>query len=63
MQFFIKFSSILFLSFSLSGCLVFSAADLAASAVLTTAKVAVKATGAVAEAVIPDRDDEEKKED
>ncbi|SUB58061.1 Uncharacterised protein [Phocoenobacter uteri] len=59
MKFFSKLFSILFLSFLLSGCLVVSAVDLAASAALTTAKIAVKTTGAVADAVIPDSDDEE----
>ncbi len=55
--------SVLFITTLLSGCLLYTAADLAATTVLTTAKIAVKATGAVADAVIPDSDDEDEDKD
>ena len=38
----------------LTGCAVFAVADAAVTAVATTAKVTVKAAGAIADAVIPD---------
>lgn len=43
----------------LEGCAVLAVADAAVTAVATTAKITVKAVGAVADAVIPDG--EEKK--
>lgn len=43
---------------SLSGCAVVSVADAAISTAATAAKVAVKGTGAVIGAVIPDGDDD-----
>ncbi len=43
----------------LAGCAVLAVADAAVTAVATTAKITVKAVGAVADAVIPDG--EEKK--
>lgn len=47
--------------FSLSGCVVGAAVDLAATTVFTAGKIAVKTTGAVVDAVIPDKDDDDKK--
>lgn len=44
---------------SLSGCVVAAAADLAATTVLTAGKLAVKGTGALISAAIPDGDDED----
>lgn len=44
---------------SLSGCVVAAAADLAATTVLTAGKLAVKGTGAIISAAIPDGDDED----
>ena len=47
----------------LGGCVVVSAVDLAATTVFTVGKIAVKTTGAVVDAVIPDgKDDKDKKE-
>ena len=47
----------------LGGCVVASAVDLAATTVFTVGKIAVKTTGAVVDAVIPDgNDDKDKKE-
>lgn len=43
---------------SLSGCVVAAAADLAATTVLTAGKLAVKGTGAIISAAIPDDDDD-----
>lgn len=43
---------------NLSGCVVAAAADLAATTVLTAGKLAVKGTGAIISAAIPDGDDE-----
>ncbi|MDO4226704.1 hypothetical protein BWD09_09065 [Neisseria dentiae] len=45
----------------LNGCVVAAAADLAATTVLTVGKVAVKGTGAVVRAAIPDGDSDEEK--
>lgn len=53
----------MFLAFSLSGCLITSAVDLAASTVMTAGKIAVKTTGAVVDAAIPDDDDDDEDED
>lgn len=49
---------------TLSGCVVAAAADLAATTVFTAGKLAVKGTGALIDAAIPDDDgeDEDKKE-
>ncbi|WP_373753878.1 NF038104 family lipoprotein [Neisseria weixii] len=52
----------LIVSFALSGCVVGAAADLAATTVLTAGKLAVKGTGALIDAAIPDGDDDDKKE-
>lgn len=51
------------LSFVLSGCVVGAVADLAATTVVTAGKVAVKGTGALVRAAIPDDDEDESKED
>ena len=48
--------------FALSGCVVGAAVDLAATTVVTAGKLAVKGTGAVINAAIPDRDDKKKKD-
>ena len=45
----------------LSGCVVGAAVDLAATTVVTAGKLAVKGTGAVINAAIPDGDDKKKK--
>ena len=45
---------------SLSGCAVVAVADAAVTVVATGVKVTAKAVGAVADAVIPDDDDDEK---
>ena len=45
-----------------SGCVVRAAVDLAATTVMTAGKVVVKGTGAVIDAVIPDRDKKKDKE-
>ena len=50
------------ISLSLSGCVVGAAVDLAATTVLTAGKLAVKGTGALMDAAIPDRDDDDKEE-
>lgn len=52
-----------FLSLTLQGCVVASAVDLAASTVLTAGKIAVKGTGALISAAIPDGDDDKKKKE
>lgn len=44
---------------ALQGCMVVSAVDLAATTVLTAGKLAVKGTGALIDAAIPDGDDED----
>ena len=46
----------------LTGCAVVAVADLAATVVVTTVKVGVKAVGAVVDAVIPDSDKDKDKE-
>lgn len=46
--------------FMLQGCVVAAAADLAATTVLTAGKLAVKGTGALIDAAIPDGDDDKK---
>ena len=56
-----RFVILLPLVFSLQGCLVASAVDLAATTVFTAGKLVVKGTGAVIDAAIPDKDD--KKQD
>lgn len=45
----------------MQGCLVSSAVDLAATTVLTAGKLAVKGTGALISAAIPDGDDDDEK--
>lgn len=47
---------------ALNGCVVRAAVDLAATTVMTAGKVVVKGTGAVIDAVIPDRDKKKDKE-
>ena len=47
--------------YALQGCVVASAVDLAATAVVQTGKIAVKGTSAVVRAVIPDGNDDDKK--
>lgn len=54
---------ILTTTLALQGCVVAAAADLAATTVLTAGKLAVKGTGALIDAAIPDKKDDEKKED
>lgn len=46
----------------LQGCLVVSAVDLAATTVFTAGKLVVKCTGALVDAVIPDGNDKDEKE-
>lgn len=57
----IKFTALTACCLLLNGCVVAAAADLAATTVLTAGKVAVKGTGAVVRAAIPDGDSNEKK--
>lgn len=52
------FTMILSLSLSNTGCAVVAVADAAATVVATGVKVTAKTVGAVADAVIPDGDDE-----
>ncbi|WP_107688981.1 NF038104 family lipoprotein [Neisseria wadsworthii] len=47
--------------FGLQGCLVASAVDLAATTVFTAGKVVVKGTGAMIDAAMPDKDEDENK--
>ena len=47
--------------YALQGCVVASAVDLAATAVVQTGKIAVKGTSAAGRAVIPDGNDDDKK--
>ena len=51
-----------FLSLALSGCIVTSAVNLAATTVMTAGKSAVKGTGALINAAIPDKDKKKDKE-
>ena len=51
-----------FLSLALSGCIVTSAVNLAATTVMTAGKIAVKGTGALINAAIPDKDKKNDKE-
>ena len=51
-----------FLSLALSGCIVTSAVNLAATTVMTAGKIAVKGTGALINAAIPDKDKKKDKE-
>ncbi len=51
-----------FLSLVLSGCIVTSAVNLAATTVMTAGKIAVKGTGALINAAIPDKDKKKDKE-
>ena len=52
----------MFLSLALSGCIVTSAVNLAATTVMTAGKIAVKGTGALINAAIPDKDKKKDKE-
>ena len=47
--------------YALQGCVVASAVDLAATAVVQTGKIAVKGISAAVRAVIPDGNDDDKK--
>ena len=47
--------------YALQGCVVASAVDLAATAVVQTGKIAVKGTSAAVRAVIPEGNDDDKK--
>ena len=51
-----------FLSLALSGCIVTSVVNLAATTVMTAGKIAVKGTGALINAAIPDKDKKKDKE-
>ena len=51
-----------FLSLALRGCIVTSAVNLAATTVMTAGKIAVKGTGALINAAIPDEDKKKDKE-
>ncbi len=51
-----------FLSLALSGCIVTGAVNLAATTVMTAGKIAVKGTGALINAAIPDKDKKKDKE-
>ena len=51
-----------FLSLALSGCIVTSAVNLAATTVMTAGKIAVKGTGALINAAIPGKDKKKDKE-
>lgn len=62
MKLFKRFVILMVSCLLLNGCVVAAAADLAATTVLTVGKVAVKGTGAVVRAVIPDGDDDKKEE-
>lgn len=57
----IQLSALLTLCLGLQGCVVAAAADLVGTTVLTAGKLAVKGTGAVVGAMIPDGDDDEDK--
>lgn len=57
----IKWLAITAMCFMLQGCVVAAAADLAATTVLTAGKLAVKGTGAIIDAAIPDDEDDKKK--
>lgn len=54
---------LLSLILSVSGCAVYTVADTAVTVVATGVKVTAKAVGAVADAVIPDGDEDEKSQD
>lgn len=60
---YLRLLSISLLCLSLQGCVVAAAADLAATTVLTAGKLAVKGTGALIDAAIPDKDDKKKDEE
>ena len=51
------------ISLLLSGCSLFAVADAAVTVVATTVKVGAKVVGAAADAVIPDGDDKQGKEE
>ena len=54
---------LLSLILSVPGCAVYTVADTAVTVVATGVKVTAKAVGAVADAVIPDGDEDEKSQD
>ncbi|WP_348773801.1 NF038104 family lipoprotein [Kingella negevensis] len=56
-----RLPALVILCLSLQGCVVGAVADLAATTVVTAGKLAVKGTGAVIGAMIPDGDKDEKK--
>lgn len=56
----IQLSALLTLCLGLQGCVVAAAADLVGTTVLTAGKLAVKGTGALIDAAIPDGDDDDK---
>lgn len=58
----LRFFAVMLVGLSLQGCVVASAVDLAATTVLTAGKLAVKGTGALIDAAIPDKDDKKKKD-
>lgn len=59
---YLRFFAVSLVCVSLQGCVVASAVDLAATTVLTAGKLAVKGTGALIDAAIPDKDDKKKKD-
>ena len=61
-SYFIYSLTAILLALSLSGCVVASAVDLAATTVFTAGKIVVRTTGAVVNAVIPDGDKKENNE-
>lgn len=63
MKLFKRFVILIAACLMLNGCVVAAAADLAATTVLTVGKVAVKGTGAVVRAAIPDGDGDKKEKD
>ncbi|ULJ63132.1 NF038104 family lipoprotein [Wielerella bovis] len=56
-----RLPTVALLCIMLQGCAIGAAADLAATTVLTAGKLAVKGTGAVIGAMIPDGDDDDDK--
>ncbi|CAE6692713.1 NF038104 family lipoprotein [Candidatus Nitrotoga fabula] len=54
---------LLALVLSVSGCAVYTVADTAVTVVATGVKVTAKAVGAVADAVIPDGDEDKEEQD
>lgn len=62
MPFIIQLTFLLSITLSVTGCAVYTVADAAVTVVATGVKVAAKAVGAVADAVILDDEDSEKKD-